>query len=226
MPLDVSKEDLETLIKGVVAGALKEAGVVKEDVDKKKDPKPVADDNEPDEDDAAKMLDKMFGEGSAKKIAELMNKKAPIEPVQKSEELAKRDAEIVDLRKHVHDLTERQAREDFAKRATSLGLVKEDGEKLRKAYAGDVAALGWMEETIRKLQTQVEKAGLFNEIGDNRGGAANITAHDELLAKAKEIQKADPKLTEASAYVRAMEVYPEIAKRESQERLAKVQKLA
>lgn len=238
---DMSPEELSKFVNDAVAKALTEAmknfGHM-DNMDKTKKPaKPVNENSvgngeEPDEtggsDSAADKkaraaLEKALGKDEAEKIIKALGVADPAVA-----ELAKRDAVIVDLQKHVKELTEKAQRDDFAKRAQTIGLQPGDGEKLRKAYNGDVESLRWMEDTIAKLNVQVEKAGLLNEIGSAGGGAAN--AYDQLMAKAREIRQKSVEggkpITEAAAFVKAMELNPDLAKLEKTEREAKINKLA
>ncbi len=227
--MDLTSEALAEMIKGAVESTLKDYGV-----EKKAPPPPKADakdDKEPDADDAEKNknMDKSMTDDEAKKLLAKLGIKFDKADVKKDAppkdaEIAKRDAEIVDLRKHVETLLEKNAIADFAKRAENIGLTAAEGENLRKAFKGDLAALNWMVEKIDTLHKQVEKAGLFGEIGS--GGGAPVNADAELKAKAAELRKTDTKLTEAQAYVKAMELYPDIAKREREESHARIQKVA
>ncbi len=68
---------------------------------------------------------------------------------------------------------------------------------------------------------------MFGEVGSAGGSPA--TPHDELMSKALELRRAagaDKPLTEAQAYVKAMELYPDVAKREAEQRASKMNKLA
>lgn len=134
-------------------------------------------------------------------------------------------AENVELRKRVDALAEKDKQVEFSKRAAALGLPEADGAMLLKAHRGDPEALKWMEDKIGTLQTQVNKGKLFDEFGASGGGGA-VTAHDELVAKAAEIRKSEPKLTAEQAYTKAMEQNPEIAKREAVERHSRIHKAA
>lgn len=123
-----------------------------------------------------------------------------------------------------------QALADFSKRAMSLGLKKEDGILMQKAYTGDAAAQKVWEErlaTVAKSAAAVEKnAVIFSEFGDNRGGSegGGATGHDQLMALAKELRKKEPSLSEAQAYAKVMTdpANKEIAKQERDERMAKI----
>jgi hypothetical protein len=132
--------------------------------------------------------------------------------------------ENVDLKKRLAVLEERDQVASFKKRAVDLGLPESDGEMLLKAHRGDPKALEEIEKKIKALTAQVEKSGLFDSFGSDGGTAA--TAHDELVNKAAEIRKKDPKLTVDQAYVQAMTENPDIAKREKAERDRRINKLA
>lgn len=137
-----------------------------------------------------------------------IRKTAPVEHA----ELAKRDAEIADLKKAlatttaaVDGFTLEKAQREFEGRAEAIGLDKKDGEVMRKAYAGDkesqVALDKRLAEVAKANSEQAKTAALFNEFGSsvNKGG----DAHQQLVAKAEEIRKAEPKLTEAQAFAKA-----------------------
>lgn len=219
----MTKEEISKLIAEELAKLSAKDGPLP----KKDKGKPAPDADGDDDGDAEKMLAKVFGaERAAEIVAEMKTEKSEVPVVEKAAkdvEIAKRDAKIEELTKHVNDLRDASQRVEFGKRAVAIGLVEADGEKLRKAYSGDVDSLKFMEDTIAKLNVQVAKAGLFNEIGS--GGGAAASAHDELKSKALELRKGNPKLTEAQAYVQAMDLYPEIAKREKDERDAKIHKM-
>lgn len=128
------------------------------------------------------------------------------------------------LKKRVIALEEKDQRTEFSKRAVTLGLAEADGEMLLKAHRGDPKALEWMEGKIKALQTQVEKSGMFSEIGS--GGSGAKTAYDELVAKGEELRRASGgKLTAAQAFEKAMSENPDLAKREKDERYDRINKM-
>ena len=141
-------------------------------------------------------------------------------------ELAKRDQENSDLKKRLGALEEDKQKAEFSKRAVALGLTEADGAQLLKAHRGDPEALKWMEDEIAKLHKQVDTGDLFKEYGAAGRGAGS--AHDELVGKAAELRKADPKLTVEQAYAKALKdpANSELAKRESAERHARINKMA
>lgn len=138
-------------------------------------------------------------------------------------EIAKRDTEVADMKKRlaVHD--ERETKAAFEKRATAAGLKAEDGEIMRKAYSGDADAQTKLDakftELTKALKATREASGIFKAIGADGAGGNGATAYDQLMQKATELRKSDPKLTEAQAFTK---VYTdpanvEIAKQHRQE---------
>lgn len=157
----------------------------------------------PDEKDAAcKKSDDTAADPVAKKIEDISKVFTS-----KIEVLEKRNAEF--------ELREQKV--IFAKRAVESGLKEEDGEVMRKAFSGDpdaqVALLKRQTETIAAYKEQAKSGKLFSEFGKQGGGSA--TAYGELQAKAGELRKSDPKLTEAQAFTKA---YTDPANREVVER--------
>ena len=101
-----------------------------------------------------------------------------------------------------------------------MGLREEDGKQLLKAHRGDPEALkGNWKTRLGKLATQVQKGGMFPSSAT--AAARQCWRYDELVAKAAELRKSDPKLTSEQAYTRNAPTDPanlEIAKREREER--------
>lgn len=177
----------------------------------------AADDN--DEDDAKK------------RQADLDKREAALakreEEVRRAE-IAKND-QLADLKKRLDVLTEKDQRAEFGKRALDLGLTEADGDMLLKAHRGDPEALTKMEEKIKALVAQTSTGDVFKEFGSRgNGGSAGTSGHDQLVAKAAEIRKADPKLTVEQAYVKAVEdpANREIVALEKRERDNRIFKMA
>lgn len=89
----------------------------------------------------------------------------------------------------------------FEKRAIDLGFQPVFGATLRKAYSGDATAQAEVEKQMKALKKQADEGGLFGTFGKNSPRAGS--AEEELLAKAAELRKADPKLSPEQAYTRA-----------------------
>lgn len=113
----------------------------------------------------------------------------------KNEEMAKRLAALEGDR----------AVADFAKRATDLGLPAAHGEIMRKAYSGDAAAQVEHDKLLKGLAEQIRTGKVFAEFGKNEdpGKVGGGSAYEQLMQKAVELRKADPKLTEAQAFDKA-----------------------
>jgi hypothetical protein len=104
--------------------------------------------------------------------------------------------------KIIKALQEKDEITTFAKKASDLGMPEVFGETLRKAYKGDAAAIKKLEEAIKGLGEQVRTGKVFAEFGTTLPGA-DATAAAEMTAKAAELRKANPKLSEASAFTKA-----------------------
>ena len=112
------------------------------------------------------------------------------------------------------EIRKREEKVTFAKRATDLGLTEKQGETLRKAYKGDEAAIAELERIIKGLTAAKETGVIFKEFGAAAQGDA-LTAADEIKAKADDLRKAKPSLTEAIAWT---EVYTDPANVELKKR--------
>lgn len=125
-----------------------------------------------------------------------------LEEITKAHDVVK--AENADLKKRLGALEEIQARADFAKRARDIGLTEAQGEMLLKAHRGDPEALKQMEATIKALNEQTKQSDVFKEFGTRHESNGGATAYDQLVAKASEIRKVDPKLTAEQAFDKAI----------------------
>lgn len=121
-------------------------------------------------------------------------------------DLAKSQAtETADLKKRLAKRDEENEIASFAKRATDLGFADTFGETMRKAFkGGDADAIGKIEAEFKALREQVRVGKLFEEQGG--GGTAVLSkGFDQIKAKADELKKADPKLTDEQAFAKAYE---------------------
>ncbi|WP_211108673.1 hypothetical protein, partial [Azospirillum baldaniorum] len=167
---------------------------------------------------------KALPEGAAKIITDAIAKSAapaedPIakaiagDPILKArfEALEKAAADATALAKAEKDAREHTAR--VAKAGTDFGNLPASGEEM----AGVLKAMEGMDEPVRKTLEAVLKAGneavgknvLTGEIGKSGGGgAAAGTALAKAEAKAAELKKADPSLTDADALEKAFDADP------------------
>lgn len=124
---------------------------------------------------------------------------------------------LVKAKKKMAEDEEEKVVEKIAKRATALGLEESFGATMRKAYAGDAAAQAEVEKQMAALKKQADEGGLFKSFGNGSPKAGS--AEGELMAKAAEIKKTDPKLSDQQAYTKAYKdpANAEIRKRMKQE---------
>jgi hypothetical protein len=130
---------------------------------------------------------------------------------------------VVALRKQVEMLTAGGELATFTKRAIDMGIGEANGVTLQKAFAGDKEAIEKLAKMVEAANNQAREAGIFKEIG-GVGAVGGSTAFDQITAKAAELRKADPKLTEAQAFSKAYSdpANAEIAKRDVAERRERI----
>jgi hypothetical protein len=162
---------------------------------------------------------------------EKTKKRAEDDPIYKAQ-----NAKIEELQKALKAITDEKDL-DVAKRdAKNLGMTTTDaGDVLMKARRGDAEAMKKIEAhmgTLIKQRGAFEQTSkAFVELGTARGSSAGgegLTAHDELVARAAELRKAKPDLTEAQAYEKVYSdpANRELRDREVSERMAKIHRVA
>lgn len=160
-------------------------------------------------DGAAKIITDAIAKGAAP-AEDPIAKAIAGDPILKArfEALEKAAADATTLAKAEKEAREHTAR--VAKAGTDFGNLPASGEEM----AGVLKAMDGMEEPVRKTLEAVLKAGneavgknvLSGEIGKSGGGgAAAGTALAKAQAKAAELQKADPSLTDAAALEKAFD---------------------
>jgi hypothetical protein len=166
----------------------------------------------PDPDDADPVLKALSPEARTAVKAERERVKAEQERIEK---------ERAGDRKRIEKLEADATRERLAKRAAPYVLFGKKPEEL-VAMFGKAEAAGLLDEleaTLKVAHAQAEKAKVLEELGS---GAAIFTgsAVEEIRVAATKIRAAEPKLTEAQAFTKAMREHPELAKRHRAEQLA------
>jgi hypothetical protein len=158
--------------------------------DMKQDEKDKFADMEPAERDAH--MDKHpVPEDAEKRIAEEVTKRIASDPT------------VLALKKRNDELAAAAELTTFTKRAVEIGLGESHGATIQKAYAGDKAAIDTLLGIIKGAGEQARTAGIFKEFGSSTGTAVgDDSAHAQLTAKAAELRKSDPKLSEAQAFAK------------------------
>lgn len=119
-----------------------------------------------------------------------------------SPELTAALSELAELKKSF----EMKEFNEIAKKYAPLGKKEDELAKtlyeLKKSNEANYTAfIGVLDESLGL----VEKSGIFSEIGKSAGGASVSGAEAKADAKAREIMKADPNITYASAIAKAWE---------------------
>lgn len=114
--------------------------------------------------------------------------------------------ENADLKKRLEKLETDEMLRVCKADAAAMGMTGDDAaETLMKARRGDLAAIAKVEDHTRTLIKQRDEAikagGVFKEFGSR--GQSNGSAYDELMLKADELRKGDPKLTREQAFDKA-----------------------
>jgi hypothetical protein len=126
-------------------------------------------------------------------------------PVKKSADAEAEIAKRLDLEKRLEaaeaEIAKAKAAEqraEFVKMATEAGLTAAAGETIQKAAGGDRDALGKLMQIIKAQHAQIGEGKLYGEFGTARGGDTT-SAEAQVMAKAEELRKADPKLSKQQA---------------------------
>lgn len=101
--------------------------------------------------------------------------------------------------------------ESMRKRAVDTGLPDAEGETLLKAFRGDREAVEKLLGFAKQGFAAAREAGAFKEIGSSRNDGAGASALAQITAKAAELRKSMPHLSEAQAFDR---VYSDTSNRE------------
>lgn len=112
--------------------------------------------------------------------------------------------EVVALRKQVADLTGATAATGFAKRAEEIGMPADFGATIMKAHNGDRAAVDELVKRLGAANSALEASGAFQEFG-SRIGKSSDDPVEQLTAKAAELRKAHPELSQAQAFTKVYE---------------------
>lgn len=116
-------------------------------------------------------------------------------------ELAKAAAEKEELAKRIAVLEHERELAAFQKTALDLGLPQAKAEVLMKARKGDVAAVDEVFAMLKAANAANEEGEVFKEFGSSQGSASDDPI-DQLKAKAAELRKLKPELSEQQAFAR------------------------
>ncbi len=123
---------------------------------------------------------------------------------------------IEKLSKRLDEMQDSADMKEITAVAKKYEICGEKPEELAKTLqalkkSGNQAAYDAMIATLDKTATLVEKSGLFNELGSNGNGAGSTgDAWGQIVAKAQEIRKSKPELSEPAAIDMACQQHPEL----------------
>lgn len=172
---------------------------------------PVGDDE--DDADGAKKAKKAFRLASHAERDAVMKAAEPALPAHIQKILDDNAA----MAKRISDLEGSGDLTNLTKSATDAGLPESEAQTIQKARRGDKDAVEKLLGFIKTANAAAVAGGVFKEFGAKGTGTGGaVTAYDEILTKAAELRKLDPKLTEASAFAKAYQdpANAEIVRRE------------
>ena len=115
--------------------------------------------------------------------------------------VAKAVADLEDLKKRNSVLEHERELAIFAKRATDIGVPASKAEVLMKAKKGDDAAIEELFSMLKSATAALDGSVVFKEFGSSHSEAGD--AIDAIKAKAAELRKSNPNLTEDQAFAKA-----------------------
>lgn len=127
-----------------------------------------------------------------------IDKAALPEPVRKALE----EAEVI--KADLAILKAKDALVENTKIAKAHGLADGMGETVMKAYSGDRESVTKLLEVIKAQTAQLQTSTVFKEFGTATEGKVG-SAYEQVMAKAAELRKSDPKLSEAQAFAKVYE---------------------
>lgn len=215
--IDMTKEELEALIKKSAEDAVKTATsanaveLAKRDREitiLKMSPTHKAFYDDLKEEDSKKAFEAMDEKGRDAEC-DKVKKSLQLDPAvaELAKSLTTTQAENENLRKRLDAVDLEKAQTSFKKQASDLGATADgDGDLMRKAYSGDKEAqTAWtarLVEVNKALKAQADTGGLFSTFGSSQPGAANGNAYQTLMTKAEELRKADSKLSPQQAFTK------------------------
>lgn len=157
--------------------------------------------NDDDADDAKKAAAKAFRDAGHVERASIMKTAEPALPTH----IQKIMDDNVALAKRLADLEAGGSLVTLAKQATDAGLPEAEATTIQLALSGNKEAVEKLLGFVKTANAAAVEGGVFKEFGTNRGGGVPNSAYDELVAKAEELRKTDPKLTQAAAFTKVYE---------------------
>jgi ABC-type thiamine transport system substrate-binding protein len=110
---------------------------------------------------------------------------------------------------------------EFVAKAAEVNLVgkaDEVGDMLKAIAKTDSALADKVMGILKTAHARIQESGLFTEIGKENPSGAVTSAYDKIVAKAAELRKTSPALTEAQAFTKVYDSDSELREQYLKER--------
>lgn len=137
---------------------------------------------------------------------EMMGKRSGADSLVESLELEKANSKLKEYEKRMAALEEERDLEKYTKRVVAMGLPESKGKQFmlmckNATTPEQKAAVEEFEKDMTSAIAAAKEGGVFKEFGA-AGRTEVLTPYEELVAKAAELRKTQPQLTEAQAFAK------------------------
>lgn len=108
-----------------------------------------------------------------------------------------------------------------AAEVTLIGKADDLGDMLKTIAKTDSAMADKVLAVFKTAQARIKEGGLLKEVGEETGGDSGTSAYDKIIAKAAELRKATPALTEAQAFTKVYDSNADLREQYLKERNSK-----
>jgi len=129
--------------------------------------------------------------------------------------------EIEDNRARIAKMEDDNLTREFVAKAAEVNLVgkaDEVGDMLKAIAKTDSALADKVLGVLKTAHARINESGLFTEIGKENPSGAVTSAYDKIAAKAAELRKTSPALTEAQAFTKVYDSDSELREQYLKER--------
>jgi hypothetical protein len=113
--------------------------------------------------------------------------------------------EIQSNRERIAKMEDESITREYVAKAAEVGLVgkaDELGDMLKTVAKTDATLADKILDVFKTAQARIKESGLLGEIGKEDHSATGATAYDKIVAKAVELRKSNPALTDAQAFTK------------------------
>lgn len=113
--------------------------------------------------------------------------------------------EIQSNRERIAKMEDESITREYVAKAAEVGLVgkaDELGDMLKTVAKTDATLADKILDVFKTAQARIKESGLLGEIGKEDHSSTGATAYDKIVAKAVELRKSNPALTDAQAFTK------------------------